>query len=337
MALRQKTLGYRGRRHAAPGTAIHKEDKAIAEQRKAVAWVPLAAAIDDKEQDVTPPHPLGIGSQYKVVNGKLIPSSTGEYVAHLDDIYAERDWYKGTMQRGGKETTVRRKRPDVIEQIAVTLPPCVTEFLRVTAEMESGKFRPQVKQCYGEMGETIVQKYNEITGREAIGLSEHFDTAIDHYHLQGTRVDEHNQLIGKHRGLRTGGGWMAGVKRQIDAGGVPEDSEKFRVFHRNMDAFRKRNNGELPLEIALNNAVDEVFDKMFGKSEFAKRCRENYAMEVMHKENYSMEIKAEKLEEKALAIRQEIALRESEMTPCNPVVSPSQPVSQNPPNLPGLS
>lgn len=311
MALRQKSLSYRGRRHAAPGSVEHKEDKEIAAQRKDVTWVPLVTENEGTGQDSRPANPLGPGGQYKVIKGKLLACSEEEFVAHLDEIQAKRNWYVGTMKRGGKDTKVRRKRPEVIEQLGVTLAPWQTEFLRVTAAMEDGKYRPQVKDCYLEIAEKITQKYGEITGREAVGVTPHLETSNDHFHIQGTRVDENNQLIGKHRGLRTGGGWMAGVARQIDAGGVPVDSEKFRVFNRNLDAFKERNNGELPLEIALNNVADAVFDRLFGKSPFAKLCMENYALSIREKESFSMEREAEELEKKALAIREEIALRDS--------------------------
>src|SRR5258708_2672932 len=148
MALTQKTLKYRGRRHAAPDTDEHKQDKAIAEQRKAVTWVPIPTDSDEIDQASIPANPLGVGEQFKVINGELMPCSTEDFVAHLDHIQATRNWYIGSMRRKGEETKVRRKRPDVLEQVAVTLAPWQSLFLRITAGMEDGKYRPRVEKCY---------------------------------------------------------------------------------------------------------------------------------------------------------------------------------------------
>ena len=336
MALTQKSLSYRGRRHASPGTQEHKEDKAIAAQRKAVTWVPLVNENDDATDDKRLPNPLGDGGQYKVIEGKLSACSAEEFVAHLDRIQETRNWYTGTMKRGNKDTKVRRKRPDVIEQIGVTLAPWQTEFLRFTAGMDNGKYRHDVEHCYAEIAEAITRKYTEITEREVVGVTPHLETSNDHFHLQGTRVDANNQLIGKHRGLRTGGGWLAGVKRQIDSGGVPDDSEKARVFNRNLAAFKERNEGELPLDIALNNVADEVFDRLFGKTAFAKLCMENYALNVREMEAVAMERQANELEQRALVIREEIALREPEITSVAPPMPTPHRGTECPPTLPGL-
>ena len=319
-----------------PGRQEHKEDKAIAAQRKAVTWVPLVTENDDTNDEKWPPNPLGDGGQYKVIEGKLSACSADEFVAHLDHIQETRNWYAGTMKRGDKDTKVRRKRPDVIEQIGVTLAPWQTEFLRVTAAMDNGRYRRDVENCYAEIAEAITRKYTEITGREVVGVTPHLETSNDHFHIQGTRVDANNQLIGKHRGLRTGGGWMAGVKRQIDSGGVPDESEKARVFNRNLAAFKERNEGELPLDIALNNVADEIFDRLFGKTAFAKLCMENYAFTVREKEAVSMEVQAEELEEKAQAIRNEIALRDG-MQLSEPASRPVVPIPQKSADLSGIA
>jgi hypothetical protein len=163
---------------------------------------------------------------------------------------------------------------------------------------------------------------------------------LDTAHLHRDVIDWLMKLGEKLRSLRipfsTVRQQLAGVARQIDAGGVPEDSEKFRVFNRNLDAFKMRNEGELPLEIALNNVVDEVFDKLFGKSPFAKLCMENYALSIREKESVSMEREAEELEKRALAIREEIALRDSG----DQVTEPPAPISIRPAkesNLPNLA
>jgi hypothetical protein len=45
----------------------------MAAERKAVTWVPLVTENDETIEDEKPPHPFGVGGQYKVIAGKLSP------------------------------------------------------------------------------------------------------------------------------------------------------------------------------------------------------------------------------------------------------------------------
>lgn len=215
----------RQQRHPASRSRSHKADKAGAERRKAVEFLPIPAP----QYSVAGPtfEQLGM-SGYELIydgfrwHGCADPEAFGDY---LEAESRRRNWFFDVVKRGEKRARMRRKTATPIE--VLTTPFCPGMRAWCAAELERGADpRWHLSAVRNRWLQTVVPMLE--SQRFLLGMACHYDTPTPHVEVICSRQSGVGERIGR-AGLGLVGPWVVSVDRQLRFGAAISEIKRERL------------------------------------------------------------------------------------------------------------
>ena len=280
----------RQQRHPASRSRSHKADKAAAERRKAVAFLPIPAP----NYAVAGPTLEGLGmTGYELIydgsrwHACADPESFGDY---LEGESKRRNWFFDLVQRGRKRARMRRKVATPIE--VLTTPFCAGMRTWCASELEHGADpRWHLAAIRNWWLQTVVPVLQ--SQRYIIGVAAHFDTPTPHFDVVVSRQDGCGGRIGQ-AGLGLVGPWVVSVDRQVRFGAAISQIKREKLDKDFANFGYRYGPDSIPLDVRMARALDAVSRDIVGPH--LDQHRSAYAAQVPLLEQAHILAKIEALE-----------------------------------------
>ena len=274
MSLLRKLKSYASEKHCNAESDVHARHVAIRKKKRQISWVPLP------KEDV-------IDSSIFALNLKELGLKKGEAFCHfaagireiegkelealLAGVRRKKSFYFQTRKlKSGELSKSRRKRPNPLSELTVSLSPAQSLFLQKLSESE---IRQKMRGLIPGLSAALV----DATGWCLEASSIHYDGSRPHLNFYITRVKDDNTLTGAPR-LRTLGPWSVGQWRLFKIGAGDEFGNQ--RLKDNLENFIERHGeGIEPLDLKLHRLLDEAFKSDLSASEQLRleKCQEQHA------------------------------------------------------------
>lgn len=268
MSLRRQ-LSSEGIAHANADSPTHARHVRQRREQREVEWIPESVE-QENSSEVFKLRSQGLDLNkglYYVGSGTVERETEGkEFESHLSAINSERRWNYAEMKRGGKTSTVRRKRKyPAVGETVVNLSPW--QMLMINSELErwekAGVTPEQRKALLFAWIQPLrweaIKQFEQSTGWDVLGSYWHLDSNKIHVGIIHSRVSIENKLVGE-KYLRTVGPWSVAQSRIQKIGASdPADTR----LKQNLERFNQRHGAKtVPLDIKLHTAIDAEFDAL---------------------------------------------------------------------------